>query len=52
MIGFLLRYFTSGRPQAGITPPAPPEGDFDFVVETAAYSEPSGEGAFDFKVDV
>lgn len=42
----LLAACTSG---AGTAPP-PTEGAFDFVVETAPYSEPSGEGPFDFKV--
>jgi hypothetical protein len=34
---------------ASVTPP-PTEGNFDFVVDTGTYAEPSGEGAFDFKV--
>lgn len=30
--------------------PTPGEGDFDFVVETTAFTDPPGEGPFDFKV--
>lgn len=35
----------------GVIPP-PTEGVFDFIMDTTAYSEPSGEGPFDFKMAV
>lgn len=43
----LMAMATGGTTGGGGT-----EGNFDFVMATAPYSEPSGEGAFDFKVAI
>lgn len=50
MIAYFLRLIGTQVSHSSGPPPGPTENNFDFVVETAAYSDPAGEGPFDFKV--